>query len=155
MINLYLMLLKSKEQFLKIFKSRLNFQIIGVDYGRVRTGVAIYSSEVNMVLHTYVIKDLRNNYAEFFKMPDKHKLHGIVVGLPLKKTGELPDNFDEINEVCEYLIRETKLPLYLSDERYTSKLASVLLKQANKSRKQRSKLNDQLSASLILENLFY
>jgi len=149
------MLLKSKDEFLKIFQCISDFKIIGIDYGTVKTGVAVYNSSVNMVLYTHVIKDFRNNYDEFLNLYRKYKPSGVVVGLPLKKSGKLPDNFQEINEVCKRLIKETELPLYLSDERYTTALAHVLLKQANKSRLQRSKVDDQLSASLILENLFY
>ena len=148
------MLFKSKDQFLKIFDSLSSFKVIGIDYGRVKTGLAVYNSEVKMSLHTVMIKDIKNNFVDYMNFHKLHQPNAIVVGLPLQKNGSLPNNYLEIKGFCELLIKKTSLPLFLSDERYTTSLANTLLKQTDKSRRQRSALDDRLSASLILENLF-
>jgi putative Holliday junction resolvase len=148
------MLIQSKEEFLKIFNSLPHFKILGIDYGRIKTGVAVYNSLIRLTMPRPTIMNLIANPSKISCLINEEKIDGIVIGLPLKKSGALPDNFSEIELICQNIMTRTELPYYLSDERYTTALANVLLKQLKMKRYQRNKVDDQLSACIILEKLF-
>ena len=149
------MFFNSKEKFLKFYRVFTSFKILGIDYGQKKTGLAVYNNKINIILQKPTILNVFNNLTSLFKLIEHEKINGIVIGLPLKRNGSLPDNFTEIKKLCDYLLIKTKLPYCFSDERYTTALANVLLKQLHIKRKRRHKIDDQLSAYIILDNFFY
>ena len=148
-------LYKSKAKFLKFCHTFTAFKILGIDYGYKRTGVAVYNSKINMPLHKPIILNILDNFTTVLSIIKYEAINSIVIGLPLKKNGIPSNNFVEIKTLCKHFKSKTNLPYCLTDERYTTTLANVLLKQLNIKRKKRNMCDDQLSASIMIDNFFY
>ena len=146
---------KSKAKFLKFCYTSPSFKILSVDYGYKRTGIAVYNSKIKIILHKPIILNILNNFTTVLKIIKHETINSIIIGLPLKKNGALPNNFIEIKTLCKYFRSETNLPYCFTDERYTTMLANVLLRQLNIKRKKRNIYDNQLSATIMMDNFFY
>ena len=80
------------------------------------------------------------------------KIEKIVIGYPLKLSGEKSDMTLAVEKFKEKLETKLSIPICFLDERLTSKAAENSLKELNLSRKQRSKKSDITAALIILQN---
>ncbi|MDF0718646.1 Holliday junction resolvase RuvX [Kaistella sp. PBT33-4] len=129
-------------------------QIMGIDYGKKRVGVAvtddmqIIASGLETVENARLF-DFLNNYFQTYKVD------AIVVGLPTNLQGE-PSEVEK--DILAFIkVFEAKfpgIPVNRMDERFTSKLASLYISQSGKSKKKREDkaLIDKVSATIILQN---
>ena len=76
----------------------------------------------------------------------------LVVGLPLLLNGKEGEMAQEARKFSEALQSAFQIPVILWDERLTSSQADRMMKEDDRSRKERSKSIDTLSATLILQN---
>jgi putative Holliday junction resolvase len=76
----------------------------------------------------------------------------IVSGNPLHLSGESSPQADKNRAFAQELARLTALPLYLWDERLTTREAHQILYAAGKSRQEQKPLVDQVAAVLILQS---
>jgi putative Holliday junction resolvase len=129
-------------------------QILSVDYGNARTGVAvtddmqIIASGLTTVETPKLVDFLRKYFLE-------NKVDEIVIGLPTDLKGNMSDIETEIQKFIS--IFEKDFPdkkINRLDERFTSKMASFFISQSGKSKKQRQEkgLIDKVSATIILQN---
>ena len=129
-------------------------QIMAVDYGKKRCGVAatddmqIIASAVDTV-ETLKIFDFFKNYFQL------NKVEGLVVGLPI----DLKGNMNEIETEISIFVKNFKaeypeIEVFRLDERFTSKMASYFISQSGKNKKKREEkgLIDRISATIILQN---
>lgn len=129
-------------------------QIIAIDYGKKRCGIAatddmqIIASALDTI-ETSKVLDFLNNYFQL------NKVESIVVGLPK----DLKGNMNEIEVEISIFVENFKktfpeISVFRIDERYTSKMASFYISQSGKGRKKRQEkgLIDRISATLILQN---
>ena len=129
-------------------------QIIAIDYGKKRCGIAatddmqIIASALDTVETNKVLDFLKN----YFQL---NKVESIVVGLPK----DLKGNMNEIEVEISIFVENFKktfpeISVFRIDERYTSKMASFYISQSGKGRKKRQEkgLIDRISATLILQN---
>ena len=129
-------------------------QILAIDYGKVRTGIAvtddmqIIASGLTTVETPKLVDFLKKYFSE-------NKVDEIVIGLPTDLKGNMSDIETEIQKFIS--IFEKDFPdkkINRLDERFTSKMASFFISQSGKSKKQRQEkgLIDKVSATIILQN---
>ena len=88
-------------------------------------------------------------------MLSENRVNAVIVGYPLHLDGNETVQTDEIKKFAGMLVSKVNIPIILSDERFTTSLANTLLKEAKLKRKVRNKMDDMVSASILLENFFY
>ncbi|NAW51174.1 Holliday junction resolvase RuvX [Elizabethkingia argentiflava] len=129
-------------------------QIMAIDYGKVRTGLAV-TDDLQIIasaLQTVETPKLLDFLKEYFQA---NRVEEIVVGLPTDLRGNLSAIEMEIQAFLKQF--ETAFPevkINRLDERFTSKMASFVISQSGKSKKERQQkgLIDKISATLILQN---
>lgn len=129
-------------------------QIMAVDYGKKRCGVAatddmqIIASAVDTI-ETLKIFDFFKNYFQL------NKVEALVVGLPVDLKGNMNEIETEISIfVKNFQAEYPEIEVFRLDERFTSKMASYFISQSGKSKKKREEkgLIDRISATIILQN---
>lgn len=129
-------------------------QIIAIDYGKARCGVAatddmqIIASGLDTVQTPLLMTFLKN----YFSL---NKVEAIVVGLPTDLKGNLSEvETDILGFIEKFKAEFPAVPVHRLDERFTSKMASFFISQSGKNKKQRQEkgLIDKVSATIILQN---
>lgn len=129
-------------------------QILAIDYGKVRCGLAA-TDDYQIIasgLDTVENKNLLGFLTQYLK---DNNVESIVIGLPTDLKGNLSEIETDILKFIEKfrnLFPEMKI--HRLDERFTSKMASYFISQSGKSKKKREEkgLIDKVSATLILQN---
>jgi putative Holliday junction resolvase len=128
-------------------------RLLGIDYGKRKLGIAISNPEQTMSLPLQQIADEKlpsrlNAIAQIIK---EHAIKGLIIGLPINMDGSSSEQSEIVEKFAKQLLQHFNLPIYLQDERLTSKAANNALKMAGFSRKDRAEVDDQIAASMILE----
>ena len=129
-------------------------QILAIDYGKARTGIAvtddmqIIASGLTTVETPKLVDFLKTYFSE-------NAVEEIVIGLPTDLKGNMSDIETEIQKFI--LVFDKEFPdkkINRLDERFTSKMASFFISQSGKSKKQRQEkgLIDKVSATILLQN---
>jgi putative holliday junction resolvase len=127
-------------------------RLLGIDYGRVRVGIAI-SDESRFLSRPLCCLENKKEFVDKLKLELKaYKVDAIVVGLPLLMNGKDSPMTDEVKKFSEYLGKVMELPIILWDERLTSAEVERTMRDAGVSRKKRAESSDTLAASLILQS---
>ena len=128
---------------------------LGLDLGSKTLGCAI-SDKSGVFARSYSIIRHNEEYDRLLqdikKIIDDEHIEAIVLGFPknMKNTigpkGELSQNFKSKLE------ETTSLPVFLQDERLTTKQAQDVLISNDTSRKKRKQVIDSLAATIILQS---
>ena len=129
-------------------------QILAIDYGKVRTGIAV-TDDMQIIasglttVETPKLLDFLNKYFS------ENSVDEVVIGLPTDLKGNMSDIETEIQKFI--LVFEKEFPdkiINRLDERFTSKMASFFISQSGKNKKQRQEkgLIDKVSATILLQN---
>lgn len=129
-------------------------QILAIDYGKARCGIAatddmqIIASGLDTVLTPLLTEFLKKYFSE-------NKVDEVVIGLPV----DLKGNISEVEtDILQFIgIFEKEFPavkVNRFDERFTSRMASFFISQSGKNKKHRQQkgLIDKVSATIILQN---
>lgn len=129
-------------------------RVIGVDFGDVRTGIAV--SDESMFLASGVgtvtangLNALAEKIAEYCRQYDASK---IVMGRPLNMDDTVGPRAEKTDRFAGILREKTGLEVVLIDERLTTVEAHEYLNQTDTRGKKRKKVIDTLSAEIILQN---
>jgi putative Holliday junction resolvase len=128
--------------------------IMSVDYGDVRTGVAvcdkneILASPVSVITETDAEK-LAEKIIEFAK---ERRAESFVVGLPKNMDGSEGFRAEACKEFASMLSEKSGLEVNLYDERLTTVSAHNALNATNTRGKKRKAVVDAVSAVMILED---
>lgn len=128
--------------------------ILSVDYGDVRTGVAVCDKFEMLASPVGVITE-RNAEILADKIKDiaaEKKAQKIVLGLPKNMDGTEGFRAERCKEFSELLKEKTGLPVVLQDERLTTVSAHNILNETNTRGQKRKAVVDAVSAVLILED---
>lgn len=136
-------------------------RILGIDYGMKRIGLAL-SDETHLIatpLETFqashklekTVSDLVN-FLQSHQQNLHYELKEVIVGFPLKMSGNMSFISDEVNLFADLLAKSLDIPVIKWDERLTSVQAERALREGSFSRKKRAKKLDQISAVIILQN---
>ena len=102
-------------------------------------------------LATLERKNKRSDFARLEKTIREYQVKEIVLGYPLRMSGEEGTQSQKVAEFAEQLRSKFQLPVHLWDERLTSAEANRLLREAELSTKKRAQAVDRMAAVLILQ----
>ncbi len=97
-------------------------------------------------------KNKRTDLAALDEVIKKYEVRELVIGLPLRMSGDEGRQSGKIREFAEMVEKHFKLPIHLHDERLTSVEANRVLRESEMSIAKRAAVVDQLAAVLILQN---
>lgn len=129
-------------------------QIMALDYGKTRIGLAVTDSLgiIAFGLETIQTHNIWFFLSQYFK---ENNIEDLVIGLPI----DLKGNLNELEQDIQLFILKfqdlfPKIKIHRLDERFTSKIASYFISQSGmkKSKKQEKGLIDKVSATLLLQN---
>ena len=127
--------------------------IMSVDYGDVRTGVAVCDkNEILASPVTVITEQNADSLAEkITSLAKEYRAESFVVGLPKNMDGSEGPRAEKSREFAALLQAETGLTPVLWDERRTTVEAHNILSAHNYHGKKRKNTVDAVAASLILE----
>lgn len=129
-------------------------RILAIDYGSRRMGLAVTDplGITAQGLETLERKNKRVDFARLERTIREHEVKEIVLGYPLRMSGEEGRQSQKVAEFAEALRQRFQLPVYLWDERLTSAEANRLLREAEVSSRKRAQAVDRMAAVLILQS---
>ncbi len=147
------MIVQTVQEFYQFFQK--NMPILAIDYGLKKTGMAI-STPDHSISMPHGITDIESekkkvNY--ILGIIERHNICAIVLGLPVNMDGSNSNQTDLVLKFADYLVKRTNLPIYMQDERLTSKAANQLMQTFGMKRKERNQADDSAAASMILETV--
>lgn len=128
--------------------------ILSVDYGDVRTGIAV-CDKLQMLASPVCVISQRNSEKlaeEIAEIAKSKNAQRIVVGLPKNMDGSLGFRAQACTDFAEVLREKTQLEVCMQDERLTTVSAHNILNQTNTRGKKRKQTVDAVAAVLILED---
>lgn len=129
-------------------------RMMGVDYGDVRTGLAL--SDISGILSSAycTLKEggMRNTAQKVAEEAEKNGVCRIVVGLPKNMDGSEGPRAQVVLAFVDILKEYTKLPIEMYDERLSTVLSHRMLSMTGVGGKKRKNVVDALSAEIILQN---
>ncbi len=128
-------------------------RILGIDFGAKRVGIAITDPLRIFAYALVTISNDNNFWKNFNQLFVDYDIETIILGYPLKENGNRSLSTELIEKFKEELEKTTKIPIILSDERYTSIIAKQQILESVKSKKKRQNkgLVDKNAAAVILK----
>jgi putative Holliday junction resolvase len=128
-------------------------RLAGVDYGTDRIGVSICDPSRTWTgpLETFQRCPDPIEQRHFRKLVQENQIGGWVVGLPIHCDGRDSAKAREAREFAKWLITVTARPVRFVDERYSTALATRLLRELDLTHKKRKKQLDKVAAHIILD----
>lgn len=102
-------------------------------------------------LETLQRRNKRTDLGLLAEVIRQYEVKEIVVGLPLRMSGEEGTQSAKMQAFAEELSKRFRLPVHLWDERLTSAEANRLLRETELSIAKRGKAVDRMAAVLILQ----
>lgn len=128
---------------------------LGLDLGTRTLGLAI-SDPLGIIATSYKILRHDEDYDSLLPMLkeeiEKNHIEALVLGFPKNMNNSVGERGEIALAFKEKLEEEFKLPVYMQDERLTTRQAESLLISNDTSRKKRKKVIDSLAATIILQS---
>lgn len=132
-------------------------RIMGIDYGDRRIGIAI-SDETGILASG--VETIRWNGLDpawaidrICALVDERKVSEIVVGLPRRTDGRPGPSEEKAGALADALGERTGLPVMRRDERYTTVIATRMMRDAGTRQRDRRNVIDQIAATVILQEV--
>ena len=129
-------------------------RVLGLDLGRKRIGIAL-SDELGITaqgLPTLERRNKRMDFAALSRVVRENNVQQIVLGLPLRMSGEEGTQADWVRSFAEELKGHVDVPIDLRDERWTSKQAERVLMGSGVRQEDRKPAIDRISAVILLQD---
>ncbi len=128
--------------------------ILAVDYGDVRTGIAVCDKFEMLASPVCVINqtDEEKLIKEIEALAIKYKAEEIVVGLPKNMDSSLGSRAQKCIEFAQMLSDASKINCVMRDERLSTVSAHNALNATNTRGKKRKAVVDQVAAVMILQD---
>lgn len=128
-------------------------RILGLDVGSVRIGVAL-SDPLGMTAQPLEVIERRrvDAVARVAELVREHEVQRIVVGQPLRLSGEAAQATESIAAFVEALRKVITVPIELWDERLSTAQAERVMIAGGARREERRKNIDKVAAALILQS---
>lgn len=129
-------------------------RVLGVDFGDRNVGLAL-SDPLGLTaqpLMTYRLGTAEEDARFFSDLVRKHEVSEIVVGLPVRLDGTPGSRAEKTREFARWLEETLGLPISFFDERLTTRQALQLMRGQKIRTRQRRSVENQISASLILDS---
>jgi putative Holliday junction resolvase len=131
-------------------------RVLGLDLGSRTLGIAI-SDALGIIatgVETYRFEDDRYDLAlaKVIEIVKERKVEKIVLGYPKHMNGDIGEKAKLCEDFKKQIEEAINIEVYLMDERWTTKVATTRLLEADISRKKRKKVIDKMAAVVILQN---
>ncbi len=100
--------------------------ILGIDYGKKRIGLAWVQSGLDVVLPYGTINNEQLTINKLIEFVRDEKIDRVVVGLPLGLDGGENENTKKVRGFVEEFKKEISIPVEFVDERFSSRQADVM-----------------------------
>lgn len=129
-------------------------KVMSIDYGDVRTGVAL-SDTRGILASPYCV--INQSYQpklvdEIVRIAEENKAEKIVIGLPRNMDGSYGYRCDECKDLGNALLEKINIEVVYEDERLTTVMAHNILSENNVRGKKRKETVDAVSAVMILQS---
>lgn len=128
---------------------------LGLDLGSRTLGLAV-SDKTGLIASTYKTIRHEEEYDrllnEVKQIVDELNIEAIVLGFPKNMNNTIGPKGELSLEFKEKLEKILSIPIYLQDERLSTKSATDMLIMGNVSRKNRKKVVDSVAATIILQS---
>ena len=129
-------------------------KILSVDYGDVRTGIAM--SDVRGMLASPLCV-IEQSYQpklvdRIVQIVEENKIEKIVIGLPRNMDGSYGYRCDECRSLGDAISEKIDVDIFYEDERLTTVMAHNVLSDNNVRGKKRKQTVDAVSAVMILQS---
>jgi putative Holliday junction resolvase len=126
--------------------------ILGLDFGRVRIGIAI-SDELQLLAHPLeTIPTDQKPAARVAEIVREKKVDHVVAGIPRQMNGQIGTAATEVLNFVEKLRAILPCPIVTWDERLTTVAAHRALRDVGKKTRQTRGYVDQVAAQMILQS---
>lgn len=128
---------------------------LGLDLGSRTLGMAVsdslgmFASSYKIVRHEEEYERLINDVLETVQ---EKKIEAIVLGLPKNMNNTIGPKGELSFQFKKMLEEKLDIPVYLEDERLTTRQAESILIKNDTSRKKRKKVIDSMAATIILQS---
>ena len=132
----------------------MGMRILAIDYGDKNLGLAV-SDRLKITaqgLGKYTLRSKQEDLEYFKELVSRYGVEKIVMGLPLRMDGSSGSRADKTRVFAKWLEQALQIPVVYWDERLTTQEALRLLRESGAKPRQKKKLKDQISATLILES---
>ena len=129
-------------------------RILGLDVGARRIGIAV-SDPLGLTaqgLATLERRNRRSDLAELGKLLKEYEAREIVVGNPLRLSGQTGVQAEKMAGFAAQLEKAFQLPVHLWDERLSTAEAHRLLDETGIRDSRRKQVIDKMAAVLILQS---
>ncbi len=130
-------------------------RFLGLDLGSKTLGMAT-SDLTGTIATSYKTIRHQENYnqliEEIVKVVDQENIEAIVLGFPKNMDNTIGPKGELSIKLQEKLKSKLNIPIYLQDERLTTRQAENILIDNNTSRKKRKKVIDSMAATIILQS---
>jgi len=129
-------------------------RILAIDFGTKRIGLAITDPLKMFAIPFDTLPNNISTITEIIKIINEKNVKQIILGYPVKESGEETSISPLINKFKKELENKTGIQIQLVDERYSSDIASKRILESVKSKKKRrdKSLIDKNAAAVILED---
>lgn len=129
-------------------------RILAIDFGTKRIGLAITDPLKMFAIPFDTLPNNTSTITEIIKIINEKNVKQIILGYPVKESGEETSISPLINKFKKELENKTGIQIQLVDERYSSDIASKRILESVKSKKKRrdKSLIDKNAAAVILED---
>ena len=127
---------------------------MAIDYGDVRTGIAVCDKFEMLASPVCVITERKqdNVIDEISKLAKQYKAEQFVVGLPKNMDSSVGDRAVKCTEFANKLSEATGIESVMRDERLSTVSAHNVLNTTNTRGKKRKEVVDQVAAVMILQD---
>ena len=129
-------------------------RILAVDYGEVRSGLAICDASRFLAsgIGNVKVGGIDKTAAEVARIAKEKGAVAAVVGLPRNMDGSEGARADRCRDFARRLAVAAEIPVAMTDERLTTVVASRYLNETDTRGGKRKNVIDSLSAEIILQN---
>ncbi len=100
--------------------------VLGVDIGKKRTGLAWVDTAIGVILPYGVIEGSHDRFKKLTALIKSEKIVTVVFGLPLTTDGEENDTCRDIRSFGSSVEKETGVTVAYEDERFSSRFGDAL-----------------------------
>lgn len=128
-------------------------RLLGVDYGKVRVGLAISDADCRIAspLTTYERRGAEPDARYFRDVVEREEVGKLVVGLPVHLDGRQGVKAVEARAYGKWLADVTGLAVIFWDERFSTVQAESALWEAGLTHKRRKARRDRVAAQILLQ----
>lgn len=129
-------------------------KIMSIDYGNVRTGIAISDIRGILASPLCVIKESYQPKLvdKIIELINENKIEKIVIGLPRNMDGSYGYRCDDCKSLGQVIGEKINIDIEFEDERLTTVMAHNILSDNNVRGAKRKQTVDAVSAVMILQS---